>query len=79
MTEHTWHKCTCGSSSCSFCGGGLGACVVCGGAEGSLPTECPGARMSEIDEQSVYRGVLDFRNGRWIYQSRRVLPFRSAG
>lgn len=47
---------------------GLAHCKVCGGAEGSLPTECPGARMSEVEEGAVYAGLFDFRNGYWQLQ-----------
>lgn len=40
-------------------------CKVCGGAESSLPTECPGSRMTEAQESSVTAGTLDYRAGRW--------------
>lgn len=39
-------------------------CSVCWGAEGSLPTDCPSARMSESTEDSVFAGELDFREDR---------------
>lgn len=41
----------------------LAHCKVCGGAEGSLPTLCPGRRMTEQEERDVYAGRLDFTNG----------------
>lgn len=49
----------------------LAHCKVCGGAEGSLPTDCPGVRMSPAQEGAVQRGEIDFRRdatntgGRW--------------
>lgn len=66
MSEHTWYKCTCRRAHCMFCDGGLGHCTVCDGFEGSLPTHCPGQKISEPDQQLIYKGTLDFRNGRWI-------------
>ncbi len=36
-------------------------CSVCGGAEGSLPTDCPGVKMSADQEEKVYGGSLDYR------------------
>lgn len=44
----------------------LAACDVCGGGEGSLPSECPGERMSEAQEAAVYSGKTDFKGGQWI-------------
>ena len=46
--------------------GGLFSCTVCGGAEGSLPTECPGVRMSADRADDVYADMWDFKGGRWI-------------
>ena len=45
---------------------GLTHCKTCGGAEGSLATECPGYRMTESEEDSVYAGKIDFLDGRWV-------------
>lgn len=45
--------------------GGLSFCPLCGGAEGSLPAECPKARMHPLEEQRVYAGGLNFIKGRW--------------
>lgn len=45
-------------------------CRVCGGAEGSLPTDCPGARMSREQDDMVLAGELDFRSDRgWVSES----------
>ena len=52
--------------TCMFCDGGLAACSRCGGLEGGLPTECPGAFMSEEIQNAVYAGGLDFQGGAWV-------------
>lgn len=52
--------------ACMFCDGGLFACAVCGGLEGSVPTQCPGAQMSDNLIDNVYRGHTDYRNGHWV-------------
>lgn len=44
---------------------GLAHCKICGGAEASLPTDCPGVRMSEVEEGAVQAGLFDFKNGQW--------------
>lgn len=64
---HHWHRCATTCNGCMFCHGGLAACTRCGGGEGSLPTDCPGVRMSADDADLVYAGVLDHRRGRgWV-------------
>lgn len=40
-------------------------CQVCNGAEGSLPTDCPGDKMSAETEEAVYAGKIDFVGGAW--------------
>lgn len=45
---------------------GLAHCKICGGAEASLPTNCPGTRMSEEIADEVQAGKLDFIDGKWI-------------
>ncbi len=55
---------------------GVSWCPVCGGAEGSLPSECPGARMPRLLEQRVYAGSLDFAGGRWKVLKRKGLVIR---
>jgi len=65
LTSHTWHECS--DPECFGCEGGLAHCTVCGGAEGSLPTDCPGVRMSYVQQDLVYEGKIDFRVGRgWV-------------
>jgi hypothetical protein len=47
---------------------GLAHCMVCGGAESSLPTKCPGRRMTAQEEDMVSDGKWDFV-GHWIAKS----------
>ena len=56
---------------------GLAHCKVCGGAEGSLPTDCPGQRMTEKQEDSVMFGSLDFLNGQWVETANSISAFIS--
>ena len=39
---------------------GLSHCMVCGGGEGSMPTLCPGRRLTSAETQDIYAGALDF-------------------
>jgi hypothetical protein len=76
-TTHTWYECPPQADgkpahydreygSCMFCDGGLGSCTVCDGFEGSLPSECPGHKATREDlDELVYKGTLDFKDGRW--------------
>lgn len=52
--------------SCPICDGGLALCTVCGGREGSLPSRCPGTRMTHDEANWVYEGILDFTDEGWI-------------
>ena len=45
---------------------GLAHCKVCGGVEGSLPTDCPGYRMTTSEQDAVYGEKADFINGAWV-------------
>lgn len=54
----------CEDICCNICN--LDICMVCGSSEGSLTTECSGNRLEDIDIQEVYRGIKDYRFGRWI-------------
>lgn len=49
----------CAGGYCMTCE--LYACERCGGAEGTLPRDCPGERMSEDQQRDVYEGRIDFR------------------
>ncbi len=71
LAKHVLYRCpgdedACIEGRCMFCDGGLSMCVICGGAEGSLPTDCPGARMSDAQETAIMAGQLDYRrDGGW--------------
>lgn len=47
------------------CRGGIAVCKVCFGTDGSLPTDCPGIPMTREQEEGVWMGPLDFRDGQW--------------
>lgn len=64
--EHTWYECKCGRTGCQFCDGGLGHCTVCKGFEGTLTTDCTGKKLSEPTLDAVWKGYIDFVNGKWI-------------
>lgn len=49
---------------CPFCEGGLFLCDVCGGAEASLPTDCPGRRLTPRENDEIVAGRLDYRRDR---------------
>lgn len=48
---------------------GLAHCKKCNGGEGSLPTECPGVKMTADEEDLVYAGKLDYKAGRWVVKA----------
>lgn len=50
--------------------GGLAVCKVCGGSEGSLTTECLGVKVTYEQDRAVYRGLMDFAEGRWLYNQK---------
>jgi hypothetical protein len=56
----------CKIHGCAICEGGLAYCKVCGGAEASLPTECPGEKMSAQTADDVVACRMDFKGGKWI-------------
>ena len=53
-------------SSCMFCDGGLFGCSVCSSFEGATTTDCPGEKMTAEQNDEVYAGNLDFKDGKWI-------------
>jgi len=68
MGIHTFVKHeNCERPSCVICDGGLQSCEVCKGAESSLPTDCPGARMTADQFDAVTAGRLDYRSGGWVF------------
>jgi hypothetical protein len=65
--KHTRYECKCNHPYCQFCEGSLFDCTVCGGFEGSLPTDCPGMRMTDEERDQVYAGHIDYREDRgWV-------------
>jgi len=42
---------------------GVAGCKNCGGFEGTLPSWCPGKKMSASQQDEVYAGLLDFNKG----------------
>lgn len=52
-------RCAGGQCYCST----LFMCARCGGVEGSLPTDCPGDRMTAEEANAVYEGDLNFIRG----------------
>lgn len=57
---HKWARCRSDCEGCCLCEGGLSLCTVCGGGEGSLPTDCPGKKMTVEVESLVYSDQLDY-------------------
>lgn len=66
---HVEWKCTKGWAECDKCNydthSELFVCAVCGGFEGILPTECPGRRLTEEEENGIYKKNWDFKNNEW--------------
>lgn len=62
---HVPFNCRCDRTACMFCDGGLFACTRCASFEGATTTECPGESMTKEQQDSVYAGTLDFRDGEW--------------
>lgn len=58
-------KCNC---NWNICRGGLCFCTVCYGAEGTLPTECPGNRISSQLQDAIYYGEVDYKDGQWQWK-----------
>jgi len=80
--KHKQAKCTdpdCGGT-CPACT--LAVCEVCGGGEGSLPTECPGVKMTGDQQDDVYAGKTDYRDGQWVdgvsYLMKHAYPEKNA-
>lgn len=57
---------TCEDERCFTCNGGLALCTICGGAEATLPTHCPGNRMTTEQQEAVQNKQNDYVNGAWI-------------
>jgi len=68
MSSHIFYKCPqpCEKTYCQYCEGGLALCTVCNCGEGTLPTECPGKKVGEGVQESIFRREIDFKNGQWV-------------
>lgn len=66
LPVHYRARCAPDCDGCGMCSGGLFLCRSCGGAEASLPTECPGTKMSIFQCSMVHMGMIDYRGGRWV-------------
>lgn len=45
---------------------GLFCCLRCNCAEGTLPKHCPGVPVPRRVQDQIFRGVVDYANGRWV-------------
>lgn len=64
--SHNYCSCDCEESECNLCEGSLYYCLVCGGVEtDSLTKDCCGRMISDIEEEKISKGWLDFIDGRW--------------
>lgn len=69
--EHNFTKHeNCHLTSCMICDGGLGLCTVCGCFEGQLATECPGFDVGDEIGDLIWKGIVDFISGNWIFKPR---------
>lgn len=69
MRKHiyiTSKDCECNENPhCNICVGDLAYCKICNGSEGTIPTECPGRKMTSSEQEEIYAGQLDFFNNAW--------------
>ena len=65
--EHKQHICN--DEYCVCCNGKLTWCVVCQGAEASMPTDCPGRLLTDIEIDAIMGNTLDFVDGEWIFKA----------
>lgn len=65
MNHEKKEYCMCdGAGTCTGCT--LFMCKNCGAAEGTLPTHCPGVFLTGKQEDDIYKGKLDFKEGQGI-------------
>ena len=67
--DHVYATCAGCERGCMLCDGGLALCDVCRSLEGALTSECAGRYLSQDEENAVYAGILDYRDGMWIEAS----------
>lgn len=66
----------CDNPYCMVCVGGLFACERCGGFGWAITTHCPGTAITEDQLHTIYRGVLDYRDGQWTSEGSPHSPSR---
>ena len=67
--DHIYAICDGYEHGCALCRGGLALCAMCGVLEGALTSECSGQRLTSEQEEAVYAGTLDYRQGVWMNAS----------
>jgi hypothetical protein len=50
----------CDAERCACCENGFAVCEVCGGAEGDLPDDCPGRRISLFAREEIMAERLNY-------------------
>ena len=49
--------------------GGLALCKVCNCLEGGLATDCPGEKISYDEQDAIYKGLIDYKDGKgWVQE-----------
>lgn len=48
---------------------GISQCLFCDGAEGALPTDCPGRKLSYDELEAIHHGKRDFVGGQWVIKA----------
>lgn len=71
MPEHVWYEYDDGHScndmgECMLCS--LAVCKICYCAEGGLPTDCPGEIITGPEQDVIYKGFIDYKDGLGWYQ-----------
>ena len=68
--KHIEWKCTLGYEKCDRCNydshSELFICSVCECFEGTLPSHCPGHKVPDDLQDLIYKGKMDFKDGKWI-------------
>jgi len=66
---HEQLKCQCKVSKCFVCEHFF--CKHCHGCSvGTLPTECPGRYMNTLETTAIYKGVLNYRRDKWLWENK---------
>lgn len=65
---HHWVRCLSRDCpGCTWCRGRLADCDRCGGAEATLPTHCPGRKLTCEELDAIWTGRIDYdeHRGGW--------------